>query len=435
MSLPIIWPPSMPMRTAILPCVWARRISSAVVASMRSLLCCWTFWRTMSIWSRACCIAGGPRVLPEMKMEKNCTLRPPSRMRGMSTWPSVSRFPRSKLPVSMRCGVSACVSRTMDEKCSFFACSAMSSAEAENAKKKPAHRQALTHKKAKTRRISSPQFANREESLPHQPANERLFPGVAVDGGNRFRQRNVFGARMDAVLRVGAILDATGAHNRCKALALVHRPRRVKVEQAHLADDRRSDKFAVPIHLRANFQAVSATDAIRKRVALLLNLRRDARPFAQIVSPVDRNPRLHALQAFEHHLPVNGKIAHQGEFRHRRDSNGLVELVHQRGTGHASLPVDEHGARAANFFQAIRIVGDGRGLFAVACHGVLGDVPQTNDDVHGRPPLQRKLFPVRWLLRPRLPFHLDDDWFSVSHRPSCGSGKNPLLRRDRKSVV
>src|SRR5882724_4376838 len=143
-------------------------------------------------------------------------------MRGMSTWPSVSRFPRSKLPASIRCGVSACVSRTMDEKCSFFARSAMSSADAENAKKRPEHRQALTHKKAKTRRISSPKFANREESLPYQPAEKRLFPGIAIDGGNRFRQRNVFGTGVHAVLRVGAILDSAWTHYRREAFALAH---------------------------------------------------------------------------------------------------------------------------------------------------------------------------------------------------------------------
>src|ERR1700674_1683074 len=231
-------------------------------------------------------------------------------MRGMSTWPSLSRFPRSKLPVSMRCGVSACVSRTMDEKCSFFARSAMSSAEAEIASKNPPDRQTLKHKKAKTRRISFPQFANREESLPYQPAKERLFPGITVDGGNRFRQRNVFGAGMDAVLRVGTILDATGTHNRRKAFAFVHGSCWMHIEQAHLTDDGRSDELAVLIHLWANFQAVSATNAIRKRIPLLLNLRGNTRPFAQIVSPVDRNPRFHALQAFEHELAIHGKIAH-----------------------------------------------------------------------------------------------------------------------------
>src|SRR6266403_4291119 len=116
---------------------------------------------------------------------------------------------------------------------------------------------------------------------------------------------------MHTVLRVSTILYATGAHNRRKPLALVHGARWVHVEQAHLADDRRSDKLAVLIHLRANFQAVSATDAIRKRVPLLLNLGRDARPFPQVVSAIDGDPRLHALQAFEHKLAIHREIAHQ----------------------------------------------------------------------------------------------------------------------------
>src|SRR6267143_5541768 len=105
----------------------------------------------------------------------------------------------------------------------------MSSAEAENARKKPAHKQPLTHKKAKTRRISFPQNPNCDESLPYKPPEQRLFPGVAVDGGNRVRQRNVFGAGMNTVLRVGAILDSARAHNRREPLALVHRARRMHV--------------------------------------------------------------------------------------------------------------------------------------------------------------------------------------------------------------
>src|SRR5258706_1070175 len=146
---------------------------------------------------------------------------------------------------------------------------------------------------------------------------------------------------MHAVLRVGAILNATGAYNRRKALTLVNGSRRVHVEQAHLADDRRSNELAVFIHLRTNFQAVSATDAVRKWVALLLNLRRNTRPFSQVVSAIDGDPCFHALQAFEHELAIHRKIAHQRKFRHWLDSNGLVELAHQGGTGHARLPVDE----------------------------------------------------------------------------------------------
>jgi hypothetical protein len=51
-----------------------------------------------------------------------------------------------------------------------------------------------------------------EESLPCQPAEKRLFPHVAVDRGDRFRQWNILGARVHAVLRVGAILYAARAH-------------------------------------------------------------------------------------------------------------------------------------------------------------------------------------------------------------------------------
>ena len=116
------------------------------------------------------------------------------------------------------------------------------------------------------------------------------------------------------------------------------------------------------VYLRAYFQAIAAGDTARKRVALFLDFGSHARAFAEVVGAVDGDPGLHALETFEHELAIDGKIAHDGKFGHGLDAYGLFELIDQRGAGHAGLAVDEHGAGAADFFQAIRIVGDWSGL-------------------------------------------------------------------------
>ena len=158
---------------------------------------------------------------------------------------------------------------------------------------------------------------------------------------------------MNAVLRVGALLDATRTHERRKALAFIHRSRRMHVEQAHLADDGRAHELIMLIHLWANLQAVPATDAVRKRIAFFLNFGRHARAFAEIVSAINGNPSFHALQAFKHELAIDGEIAHQRKLGHRRDANGLLELIDQRRTRHARPAVDQHRAGPADLFEAI----------------------------------------------------------------------------------
>src|SRR5260370_31082048 len=147
--------------------------------------------------------------------------------------------------------------------------------------------------------------------LTDKPLEKRSFPRVAIHFGDGLCQRNALGASVDAVLRVGAFLNAAGPHESRKALALIHRSRGVHVEKAHLADNGGAHELIMLIHLRANFEAVPAADAVRKRIALFLNFGRHARGFAEIVSAVDGNPGLHALEAFEHELTVEGYVAHQ----------------------------------------------------------------------------------------------------------------------------
>src|SRR5256885_2896184 len=206
----------------------------------------------------------------------------------------------------------------------------MSTEEAKRTKKTQPHRQELRHRKATTRRIHFSQIADCDESLPYKPAKKRLFPGAAVPFGDGLGQGNALGTSTDTVLRVGTFLDAAGTHDRREPLALVHRSRGVHVEEAHLADNGRAHKLIMLIHLWANLEAISARDAIRKRITFFLNFGRYARAYAEIVSAVDGNPGFHALEAFEHELAIDGEIAHQRKLGHRLDSNGLFELIDKR---------------------------------------------------------------------------------------------------------
>src|SRR3984957_20885025 len=98
------------------------------------------------------------------------------------------------------------------------------------------------------------------------------------------------------------------------------------IEEAHLTENRRAHGFTVLVHLRANFQTISAGDAARKRISLLLRLGSHARTFAEIVAAVDGNPGFDALQAFEHELAIDGEITNHGKFRHRLDTDGGAEM-------------------------------------------------------------------------------------------------------------
>src|SRR5712664_1819874 len=253
------------------------------------------------------------------------------------------------------------------------------------------------------------------ESLPHQPAEKCLFPGLTINFRQRFGKRNFLGARFDAILRVRAVLDPAVPHHRLDALSRVHRTCRMHVKQSHLAENGGAHEVIVLVDLRTNLQAVAAADTSRKGISLFLYFGRDARAFAEIVRAVNRNPRLHPLQTLEHELPVDRQIAHHRKLRQGLDAYRLLQLVHQRGARHARLPVDAHGARTAYLFQAIRIVRHWGGLLAFACDWILRNVAQAYDHVHRRPPGQRKLLPSRGLFRARLPFYLDDDFLAFCH--------------------
>src|SRR6266851_7742953 len=404
-----MWPPSMPIRTAIFPWARARRTSSAVVASASSSECRCTCSRTASIRSSARLTPFGPFTWLGVQMDMNTAFKPPSRIRGMSRWPSASRFPRSNFSNNRRCGVSTCVSNTMALACSCRARSTISSAGTAATSRPAAASSAPVTSQAKSRLIASP------IRLSHQPAEQRLPDGLAIDFGDGLRQWDLFRANLHAVLCVGAIRHPARSHHGLQALACVHRAGGMHVEETHLADDGGSDERIVLVHLGTYLEASATGDASREGIGLLLVVGRHAGAFAQVVSAVNRHPGLHPLQIFKHDRAVHREIANHRELRHRLEANGLHKLVHQSRAGHARLGVDQHGARPADFLQAVRLVGYRCGLFPVAGDGMFGDVAQTDDHVHVRAPSELELLPARTRLRAGLPLHPDDDFLLIGH--------------------
>src|SRR5579862_497634 len=386
-------------------------------------------------------MAGGPMVRPSIQMEKKMAFMPPSRMRGMSMWPSGLRLARSKDLEKKRWVVSSWVSRTMEEKCSFLARSEMSSpwrgassgvaSRIRTAMAARARRQRIRFSLVRRNSIGNSIWRKRrEEILPYQPAEERLFPCLAIDFGERFGERNFLGTGVDTVLRVGTILNAAGLHDGVEAFVVVHGAGGMHVKEAHLADDGGADEIAVGTFagdLRANFEAAAAGDAGGKLVGFFLRFGSHARAFAEIVGAIDGDPGFDALEAVKHKLAIHGKVADNGKFRERFETDGLIEFVHKSGAGHAGFAVDEHGAGAANFFEAVGVVGDGSGLFAVAGDRIFGNVAKTDDDVHRGTPEESELFPVRSALRADLTLDFDDDLF-FGHESSAVQPKAQIQK-------
>src|SRR5450432_1588667 len=183
------------------------------------------------------------------------------------------------------------------------------------------------------------------------------------------------------------------------------------VEEADLADDGGADEVGVFVHLGANFQAVAAGDALREGVADFLGFGRDARAGAEVVGAVDRNPALGAFQIFEHGAAIDLQVAHQRKLGERLEADGLFEIVDERGASLAGLAIDDHGASAADFFEAVGVVGDRGGFFAVAGEWVLGDVAQADDHVHVRAVTEFVFLPVHGFIGALLAFDADDESF------------------------
>ena len=142
------------------------------------------------------------------------------------------------------------------------------------------------------------------------------------------------------------------------------------------------DEAGVLVELRAGFHAAAARDATRERIVFFLFSGRLARARAEVVGSVGRNPGLHLLQVLEEHAAIDRQVADDGELGERFQLDGLLQLVDERRARHAGAAVDEHGAGAADLFQAVGVVGHRRGRFTLLGDRVGGDVHQRRGDVH-----------------------------------------------------
>ena len=124
--------------------------------------------------------------------------------------------------------------------------------------------------------------------------------------------------------------------------ALERLARGVRIEQPHLRDGRCPDKAGIFVKLRAGFHAATARDAAGERVGRLLLFWRNARASAEVVTAVDRDPRLHSLEILEDHVAIGRQIAHNGELRKRFQPDRLLQVIRSRtlpGQTRASGPM------------------------------------------------------------------------------------------------
>lgn len=91
----------------------------------------------------------------------------------------------------------------------------------------------------------------------------------------------------------------------------------------------------------------------------------DDRSWAQIVGAIDGDPALSAFEVIEDALAVDEKVSDEGELGDGFEGDGFIgstEAFDEGGAGLSDTAVDDHGAGAADFFEAT-CVPDGRGGF------------------------------------------------------------------------
>src|SRR5258708_17633713 len=146
------------------------------------------------------------------------------------------------------------------------------------------------------------------KSTPEKIADGLLHDRTA-DLGDGSGQRDILGADLNAILRVPAFLDPAIAHQSREAFALQRFARGMRVEQPHLRNGGRAYESCVFVELRAGLHAAATRDAAGNGIGLLLLFRGHARPGAEVVRAVDRNPRFDGFAVFAEHAAVGGQIA------------------------------------------------------------------------------------------------------------------------------
>ena len=195
---------------------------------------------------------------------------------------------------------------------------------------------------------------------------------------------DALGAHLHAVLRVAARGDAARLHDLAQAHLLVHLPRGMRVEQAHLLDGGRPHEVGLGVDVRARLQTAAAGHALGQLVGPPARVLRHARARPQVEGTVDVDPRMHSLERVEQLLAIHHEVAHDGKRAERRQANGLLKLVDQRRARLPGLAVDQHRAASAHLFEAHALPHHRLDLLALGVDGVLADLHQGAGHVHVR---------------------------------------------------
>ncbi len=204
---------------------------------------------------------------------------------------------------------------------------------------------------------------------------------------------------------------------------------RMLVEKPNLGDRGCAHEAGALVELRAGLHAAAAGDATRDRVSFFLLDGIDTRSRAEIICAVHRYPRFDAFQVFKKHAAVDGQIAHDGKLAQRLNLDRLLKFIYQGRAGHAGAAIDQHGAGAADLFQAVGIVGDGSRGLAVARNRIGGNLHHGRNHVHSRLPGKRKLFPARLGLRIFLTLDLENNRPGQSGLIAVSRTRNKFKRR------
>src|SRR5579864_9535296 len=249
-------------------------------------------------------------------MEKNSAPKFPALALAKSRCPVSpgGTLARSNLSSKRRCVVSAWVSTISEERCSASGLAALAALVLERdlagaevfiwevcAKPRPATNSVQASDLTKWLVIMRGaealcNFTRLAVTLRAEQVFDRLHHHITAHARDGTREGNALGARLHAVLRVAALVNAAITHQRMQPVFLKRRTRGMVIEKCHLRNGGRTDEVGLFGELRADFHANSAGDAIRQRIGFFLFFLRHPWAGAKIIGAVNGNPRLYALQ-------------------------------------------------------------------------------------------------------------------------------------------
>ena len=116
-------------------------------------------------------------------------------------------------------------------------------------------------------------------------------------------ERDIHGTGFHTVLRVAAVSNAVVTHDPLQSLIAIHDAAGMHVEEPDLRDCLRADVVILVI-LRTRFETATASHATRICITFHHFVLVHPRSGSEIVSTVQLNPRMNALQVIEHLGPI-----------------------------------------------------------------------------------------------------------------------------------